>query len=149
MARAQDVIVLKFQSTWPQKDIFHEFAQDYVNKVNEMSGGSCGWTCWPPVAVVGALQMQDAVIAGALDGGHGVTAYWYGKHKAYSLFGTPPAFGWRANQMLAWVRYGGGQELYDEWCRTCLASISWASSRAPCRPSRSAGSRIRSSPRTA
>jgi len=70
--------------------------------------------------VVGSLQMQDAVIAGALDGGHGVTAYWYGKNKAYSLFGTPPAFGWRANQMLAWMKYGGGQELYDELVQKIL-----------------------------
>ncbi len=120
VARAQDVIVLKFQSTWPQKDIFHEFAQDYVNKVNEMSGGRLRLDLLAAGAVVGALQMQDAVIAGALDGGHGVTAYWYGKHKAYSLFGTPPAFGWRANQMLAWVRYGGGQELYDELVQNLL-----------------------------
>jgi TRAP-type mannitol/chloroaromatic compound transport system substrate-binding protein len=34
--------------------------------------------------------------AGILDGGHGVSAYWYGKNKAYSLFGTPPALGWDA-----------------------------------------------------
>src|SRR3546814_19587682 len=102
VSRAQDTIVLKFQSTWPQKDIFHEFAQDYVTKVNEMSGGRLRLDLLAAGAVVGALQMQDAVIAGALAGGHGVTAYWYGKHKAYSLFGTPPAFGWRANQILAW-----------------------------------------------
>lgn len=120
VSRAQDTIVLKFQSTWPQKDIFHEFAQDYVTKVNEMSGGRLRLDLLAAGAVVGALQMQDAVIAGALDGGHGVTAYWYGKHKAYSLFGTPPAFGWRANQMLAWVRYGGGQELYDELVQNIL-----------------------------
>lgn len=118
--RAQDAIVLKFQSTWPQKDIFHEYAQDYVTRVNEMSGGRLRLDLLAAGAVVGALQMQDAVIAGALDGGHGVTAYWYGKHKAYSLFGTPPAFGWNANQMLGWIRYGGGQELYDELVQQVL-----------------------------
>jgi TRAP-type mannitol/chloroaromatic compound transport system substrate-binding protein len=58
--------------------------------------------------------VQDAVLSGALDGGHGVTAYWYGKHKAYSLFGTPPAFGWDANQFLAWFYRGGGEALYKE-----------------------------------
>ena len=42
-------------------------------------------------AVAKALEMHDAVLAGTLDGGHGVCAYWYRKHKAYSLFGTPPA----------------------------------------------------------
>src|SRR5512145_1068880 len=119
VSRAQTV-TFKFQSTWPAKDIFHEYAADYVTRVNEMAGGRLKLDLLPAGAVVGSLQMQDAVIAGALDGGHGVTAYWYGKNKAYSLFGTPPAFGWRANQMLAWMRYGGGQELYDELVQKIL-----------------------------
>lgn len=105
---------LNFQSTWPARDIFHEFASDFVRIVNEMSGGRLRVNLLPAGAVVGALQMQDAVIAGALDGGHGVCAYWYGKHKAYSLFGTPPPFGWDAHQFLAWQKYGGGNELYNE-----------------------------------
>ena len=119
VSRAQTV-TFKFQSTWPAKDIFHEYAADYVTRVNEMAGGRLKLDLLPAGAVVGSLQMQDAVIAGALDGGHGVTAYWYGKNKAYSLFGTPPAFRWRANQMLAWMRYGGGQELYDELVQKIL-----------------------------
>jgi len=114
VARAQDTVTLKFQSTWPAKDIFHEYAQDYVNRVNAMSGGRLKLELLAAGAVAKALEMQDAVISGTLDGGHGVCAYWYGKNKAYSLFGTPPAYGWRANQMLGWVRYGGGQALYDE-----------------------------------
>ena len=64
--------------------------------------------------------MHDAVLSGTLDGGHGVTAYWYGKHKAYSLFGTPPARGWRANQMIGWMKQGGGQALYDELVQQVL-----------------------------
>jgi TRAP-type mannitol/chloroaromatic compound transport system substrate-binding protein len=51
---------------------------------------------------------------GILDGGHGVAAYWFGKNSAYSLFGTTPAFGMDANQILAWIEYGGGKALYDE-----------------------------------
>jgi len=113
ISRAQTV-TLNFQSTWPARDIFHEYAADYVRMINEMSGGRLRINLLPAGAVVGALQMQDAVIAGALDGGHGVSAYWYGKHKAFSLFGTPPPFGWDAHQFLAWQTHGGGQELYDE-----------------------------------
>jgi hypothetical protein len=48
----------------------------------------------PAGAVVGAFQLIDAVNAGTLDGGHGVSAYWFGKNKAFSLFGTPPAWFW-------------------------------------------------------
>lgn len=109
-----DTITLSFQSTWPSQDIFHEFAADYARIADQMSGGRLNIRLLPAGSVVGALEMQDAVISGALDGGHGVTAYWYGKHKAFSLFGTPPPFGWDAHQFLAWWKYGGGEELYNE-----------------------------------
>ncbi|MCC5812872.1 MAG: TRAP transporter substrate-binding protein [Ectothiorhodospiraceae bacterium] len=114
MISRAETTTLRFQSTWPSQDIFHEFAADYTRIVNEMSGGRLRLSLLPAGAVVGALQLQDAVISGALDGGHGVSAYWYGKNKAFSLFGTPPPFGWDAHQFLAWVKYGGGQELYNE-----------------------------------
>jgi TRAP-type mannitol/chloroaromatic compound transport system substrate-binding protein len=114
VVRAQAAVKLKFQSTWPNKDIFHEFAGDYVKRVNEMGAGRIELELLASGAVVPAFQLIDAVNAGVLDGGHGVAAYWYGKNKAFSLFGTAPAFGWRADHLLGWVRYGGGQELYNE-----------------------------------
>ena len=83
VSRAQTVS-WKFQSTWPTKDIFHEFALDYAKRVNEMSGGRMKLDVLPAGAVVPAFQMQDAVNAGILDGGHGVSAYWYGKNKTFS-----------------------------------------------------------------
>jgi TRAP-type mannitol/chloroaromatic compound transport system substrate-binding protein len=120
VARAQDAVVWKFQSTWPAKDIFHEYAADFVTRVNDMAGGKLKLELLSAGSVAKALEVQDAVISGTLDGGHGVCAYWYGKHKAYSLFGTPPAWGWRANQMLGWMKYGGGQDLYNELVQTVL-----------------------------
>lgn len=120
VSRAQEATVWKFQSTWPAKDIFHEYAADFVARVNEMGGGRLKLELLSAGAVAKALEVQDAVIAGTLDGGHGVCAYWYGKHKAYSLFGTPPAWGWRANQMIGWMKYGGGQALYDELVQQVL-----------------------------
>mgnify|MGYP002621332707 FL=1 len=108
------------QSGWPSGDIFHEFAQDLVDKIHAMGGGRLRINLLPAGSVVGALELQDAISGGVLDGSHGVTAYWYGKSKAASLFGTPPAFGWNANQMLGWMKYGGGQELYDELVQDIL-----------------------------
>jgi len=113
VSRAQ-TITLRFQSTWPQRDLLHEFAQDYVNRVNQMGGGRLRLELLAAGAVVGAFQMQDAVSAGTLDGGHGVTAYWFGKNKAYSLFGTAPPWFGDANQLLGWFHYGGGEALYRE-----------------------------------
>lgn len=113
VSRAQTV-TMKYQSTWPTKDIFHEFAVDYAKKVNDMSGGRLKLDVLAAGAVVPAFQMADAVHSGVLDAGHGVCAYWYGKHKAYSLFGTPPSWGWDATSFLAWFYYGGGEALYNE-----------------------------------
>jgi TRAP-type mannitol/chloroaromatic compound transport system substrate-binding protein len=120
IVRAEEATVFKFQSTWPAKDIFHEFAGDFVQRVNDMGGGRLKFELLAAGSVAKALEVHDAVLSGTLDGGHGVTAYWYGKHKAYSLFGTPPAWGWRANQMIGWMRYGGGQELYNELVQQVL-----------------------------
>ncbi|MBB6307518.1 TRAP transporter substrate-binding protein [Xanthobacter tagetidis] len=111
---AQASVKLKFQSTWPNKDIFHEFAGDFVRYVNTMAGGRVELELLAAGAVVPAFQVADAVSSGIIDGGHGVSAYWYGKNKAFSLFGTAPAFGWDADELMGWIRYGGGQALYDE-----------------------------------
>lgn len=111
IVRAQETIVWKFQSTWPAKDIFHEFAQDFCNKVNEMTAGALRIDLLPSGAVVKAFDLLDAVSTGTLDGGHGVLVYWYGKNPALALWGSGPAYGMDANMLLAWHRYGGGKEL--------------------------------------
>ncbi len=113
VSRAQTV-TLRFQSTWPQRDIFHEYAQDYVERVNRIAGGRLRLELLAAGAVVGAFQLLDAVNAGTLDGGHGVSAYWFGKNKAFSLFGTTPPWFGDANQFLGWFYYGGGEALYKE-----------------------------------
>jgi TRAP-type mannitol/chloroaromatic compound transport system substrate-binding protein len=120
VARAQQPITLRWQSTWPAKDIFHEYPLDYAKKVNEMSGGRLRIDVLPAGAVVRAFDLIDAVAKGTLDGGHGVSAYWYGKNSAFSLFGTGPAVGMDANNFLAWMAYGGGQALYDELVHNVL-----------------------------
>jgi TRAP-type mannitol/chloroaromatic compound transport system substrate-binding protein len=112
--QAQAPITLRFQSTWPTKDIFHEFAADFGKKVNEMSGGRLKVEVLPAGAVVKAFDLLDAVSKGTLDGGHGVVAYWYGKNTAIALWGSGPAFGMDPNMLLAWHYYGGGKELLEE-----------------------------------
>ena len=119
-SQAQAPIVLKMQSTWPSQDIFHRTFVDWATKVTEMSAGRLKIEMLPSGAVVPAFQLLDAVHQGTLDGGHGVTVYWYGKHVAASLFGTGPSFGLDAEALLAWIYYGGGQELYNEFMRDIL-----------------------------
>jgi TRAP-type mannitol/chloroaromatic compound transport system substrate-binding protein len=105
---------LRFQSTWPAKDIFHEFANDFAKKINDMAGGRLKIEVLPAGAVVPAFQLLEAVSKGTLDGGHGVVAYHYGKNSALALWGSGPAYGMDPNMVLAWHNYGGGKALLLE-----------------------------------
>jgi TRAP-type mannitol/chloroaromatic compound transport system substrate-binding protein len=104
-------ITMRWQSTWPAKDIFHEYALDFAKKANDMTGGDLKIEVLPAGAVVPAFGLLEAVQKGTLDGGHGVLGYHYGKQNALALWNSGPAFGMDANMLLSWHKYGGGKEL--------------------------------------
>jgi TRAP-type mannitol/chloroaromatic compound transport system substrate-binding protein len=118
MVSTAQTINLRFQSTWPAKDIFHEYANDFAKKVNDMAGARVKVEVLPAGAVVGAFQLLEGVAKGTLDGGHGVVAYHYGKNSALALWGSGPGFGMDPNMLLSWHYYGGGKELLDEIYKT-------------------------------
>jgi TRAP-type mannitol/chloroaromatic compound transport system substrate-binding protein len=120
---AQGPISMRWQSTWPSKDIFHEFALDYAKKVNDMTGGDLKIEVLPAGAVVPAFGLLDAVSKGTLDGGHGVLVYHYGKQTALALWGSGPAFAMDANMLLAWHKYGGGKELLAKLYQSIGANV--------------------------
>ena len=113
VSRAQTA-TLKMQGSWGAKDVFNEMAQDYVTRVNAMAGGRLKIDFLVGGSVVHPFQVLDGVHGGQIDGAHTVTVYWYGKHKAASLFGTGPVFGFNANEGLGWIYAGGGKELFEE-----------------------------------
>ncbi len=119
VSRAQTV-TLKMQSSWGATSPFQDMAKQYVERVEAMSGGRLKIDLLPSGAVVKAFQVQDACHKGVLDAAHTVTAYWYSKNKAASLFGTGPVFGANASQILAWIHYGGGKQLLTELQRDIL-----------------------------
>jgi TRAP-type mannitol/chloroaromatic compound transport system substrate-binding protein len=114
IAKSQSPVVFKMQGAWGAKDIFNEMAEQYVKRVNDMAGGRLRLDFLVAGAVVKPFEVMDAVNKGVLDAAHSVPVYWYGKHKAASLFGTGPAFGNDAHHTIAWFYEGGGQALYDE-----------------------------------
>ena len=120
---AQGPISMRWQSTWPAKDIFHEYALDYAKKVNDMTGGDLKIEVLPAGAVVPAFQLLDAVSKGTLDGGHGVLVYHYGKQTALALWGSGPGYGMDANMLLAWHKYGGGKELLEKLYSSIGANV--------------------------
>ncbi len=123
VVKAQGPISMRWQSTWPSKDIFHEYALDYAKKVNDMTGGDLKIEVLPAGAVVPAFGLLEAVSKGTLDGGHGVLVYHYGKQTALALWGSGPGYGMDANMLLAWHRYGGGKELLEKLYASIGANV--------------------------
>src|SRR5674476_1021105 len=63
IAKAQTgPINMRWQSTWPSKDIFHEYAQDYAKKVNDMTGGDLKIEVLPAGAVVPAFELLTCLL---------------------------------------------------------------------------------------
>ena len=116
-------ISMRWQSTWPSKDIFHEYALDYAKKVNDMTGGDLRIEVLPAGSVVPAFGLLDAVSKGTLDGGHGVLVYHYGKQNALALWGSSPAYAMDANTLLSWHKYGGGKELLNKLYASIGANV--------------------------
>jgi TRAP-type mannitol/chloroaromatic compound transport system substrate-binding protein len=123
VVKAQGAISMRFQSTWPSKDIFHEYALDFGKKVNDMTGGDLKIEVLPAGAVVPAFGLLDAVSKGVLDGGHGVLVYHYGKNTALALWGSGPGYAMDANMLLAWHKYGGGKALLEKIYATIGADV--------------------------
>ena len=123
VVKAQGPISMRWQSTWPSKDIFHEYALDFAKKVNDMTGGDLKIEVLPAGAVVPAFGLLDAVSKGTLDGGHGVVVYHYGKQTALALWGSGPGFAMDANMLLAWHKYGGGKELLEKLYASIGANV--------------------------
>ncbi len=127
-------VTLKVQAAWGG-GIFLENAKSYVDRVNAMAGKSLQIDLLSVNSVVKTSQMQDAVHRGVLDGAHYVPAYWYSKSPAASLFGTGPCFGWSAQEMLGWIHYGGGKDLFNELMGSLgLNLVSFFNSPMPAQP---------------
>ena len=114
IGRTQSPIVIKMQGSWSATDIFNEMAQEFVKRVNDMSGGRLRVDYLVGGSVVKPFEVMDAVSKGVLDAGHTVPVYWYGKSKVASLFGSGPINGMDAFQTLSWIYRGGGLEMYQE-----------------------------------
>jgi len=123
VVKAQGPVSMRWQSTWPSKDIFHEYALDYAKIVNDMTGGDLKIEVLPAGAVVPAFGVLEAVSKGTLDGAHGVLVYHYGKQNALALWGSGPGYAMDANMLLSWHRYGGGKELLEKLYNSIGANV--------------------------
>ncbi|MEM7658233.1 MAG: TRAP transporter substrate-binding protein [Bacteroidota bacterium] len=101
-------------TTWPPNfPILGEGCQQLADWIEQMSGGRLKVKVYGAGKLVPALESFEAVSLGAVAMAHGASYYWAGKIPAAQFFSTVP-FGMNAQQMMAWLIAGGGQELWDE-----------------------------------
>jgi TRAP-type mannitol/chloroaromatic compound transport system substrate-binding protein len=123
IVKAQAPTTLRMQSTWAADDILHEYALDFAKKVGDMAGGELRIEVLPSGAVAPPFGLLDAVSKGLLDASHGTLNHDYGRHPAFALWGSGPAYGMDANLLLAWHKYGGGKALLDKLYAAVGASV--------------------------
>ncbi len=104
----------KMTTTWPPNfPITGEGCKLLADWVKKMSGGRMEIIVYGAGELIPALEGFDAVSSGAIEMNHGAAYYWAGKLPVAPFFTTVP-FGMNAQQMMAWMTIGGGQELWDE-----------------------------------
>ena len=104
----------KMATTWPKNfPILGTGANKLAQYIDELSDGALKIKIYGAGELVPALEVFDAVSRGTIEMGHGASYYWQGKHEASSFFAAVP-FGLTAQEINAWISYGGGQKLWDE-----------------------------------
>jgi TRAP-type mannitol/chloroaromatic compound transport system substrate-binding protein len=112
-AIAQGLLKLKMVTDWPgQSKGFQSSAERLARAIHAASAGRITIEVFPANTLVKALETFDAVSAGVADLYHSAEYYWTERSPAFAFFATVP-FGLSADELFAWVHYGGGQELWD------------------------------------
>jgi TRAP-type mannitol/chloroaromatic compound transport system substrate-binding protein len=112
-AIAQGIRQLKMVTDWPEDTAQYASAARFAQSIGAATGGRIKIEVFPAGALVRPFESFDAVGAGVADMYHSYEGYFEKKSRAFQFFATMP-FGLTADELLAWVRYGGGQELWDE-----------------------------------
>jgi TRAP-type mannitol/chloroaromatic compound transport system substrate-binding protein len=109
-------IKMKLQTGVPSASIYFELMKNFGDRVDKMSNGRLKVEVLPDGAVVGAFGILDAVDKGVVDAGFAWTHYWSGKNSAAALFSNPASgsgVGLDQVSHMAWLKNGGGDQLYD------------------------------------
>lgn len=112
--RAQQTFDWKMVTTWPKNfPGLGTGANNVARLITEMSGGRINVTVYGAGELVPPFEVFDTVSSGTAQLGHGAAYYWKGKSEAAQFFAAVP-FGMNAQEMNAWLYYGGGMELWAE-----------------------------------
>lgn len=101
-------------TSWPDKfPGLGTSADRLAQRITAMSDGRLTVKVFAAGTMVPPFGVFDAVAQGSAEMGHSSAYYWQGKSKAFNFFSAVP-FGLTANELSAWIHFGGGQELWDE-----------------------------------
>lgn len=113
-ALAQARITWRMVTTWPKNfPGLGTGAQRLADRITQMSGGRLTIQVFSAGELVPALGTFDAVIEGSAEMSHGAAYYWQNKSRATAFFTGVP-YGMTSRELAAWIRYMGGQEIWDE-----------------------------------
>ena len=113
-AVAQKRVEMIMVATWP-RDFpgLGTGAQRFAKRIEQMSEGRIKVQYFAAKERVGAFDSFDHVASGKAQAYHAADYYWKGKHPGWAYFTAVP-FGLTYTEMNAWIRFGGGQQLWDE-----------------------------------
>ncbi len=105
---------LKLVTSWPKNLPGLGTAPERIAEhVAQATDGALNIKVYAAGELVGAFDAFDAVSTGAADMYHSAEYYWQGKSQAFNFFTSVP-FGLTADELMAWMYHGGGQELWNE-----------------------------------
>ncbi|MBW3568443.1 MAG: TRAP transporter substrate-binding protein, partial [Proteobacteria bacterium] len=112
--RSKETFNWKMVTTWPENfPGLGTGAARLAEMITTMSGGRIRVKVYAGGELVPPLETFDAVSRGTVELGHGAAYYWKGKSRAAQFFAAVP-FGMNAQEMNAWLYYGGGIELWKK-----------------------------------
>lgn len=113
-AVVKDRVEIAMVATWP-RDFpgLGTGAQRFAQRLSDMSDGRIQVQYFAAGERVGAFDSFDEVASGNAQMYHAADYYWKGKHPGWAYFTSVP-FGLTYTEINAWIRFGGGQELWDE-----------------------------------
>jgi len=113
-AIAQQRIEIVMVTTWP-RDFpgLGTGAQRVAKRISDMTNGRMVVQYFAGGERVKPFDSFDEVASGNAQMYHAADYYWKGKHPGWAYFTSVP-FGLTYTEFNAWIRFGGGQELWDE-----------------------------------
>jgi len=114
-ALAQGLREFKMVTDWPEGlPGLQASAVRLAETIGVASGGRIRIEVFPAGKFVKAFETFEAVGAGVAEMFHSAPAYFDKRAPGSNFFSNTVPFGFTADELFAWMNFGGGQELWDE-----------------------------------